>query len=239
MIAFDAGTVADVRPYEMFRSLTAEARSSIRGSLFDVLQRTVDDLRIGDTVYHARSPLLATFYPRTRGVNGELAITPSSLSIVGVGKNFDEAQRAWNGQFHVRFQTLLAKRSWEMTVEEKDEWGHIELLVDVAAYRRETPYVIRQIGVLTRRRPIPNQIRWEDGRQEGVWLEQMPPEFAGLHEGQRFEAEVVRDAVTGRMIRATVVRRLSPLRATATDAAVWEALPTTAESKSVAWDEFE
>ena len=239
MILHDASAVAFVRPYEMFRSLTAEARGSIRGSLFDVLQRTLDDVRVSETVYRARSTLLATFYPRTRGVNGELAMTPCSLQIVGIGKNFDEAQRDWNSQFHVRFQTLLAKRPWEMTVEEKDEWGQIELLVDVAAYRRETPYVIRQIGVLTHRRPIPDQIRWEDGRQEGVWLEQMPPEFAGLHEGQRFEAEVVRDAVTGRMLRTIVVRRLPALRMKNSDAALFESVPTTAEAKAVDWDEFE
>ncbi len=239
MIALDTGAVADVRPYEMFRSLSAEARGSIRGSLFDVLQRTVEDVRIGEAVYHARSPLLATFYPRTRGVNGELAMTPCNLQIVGVGKNFEEAQRDWGNQFHVRFQTLLAKRPWEMTVEEKEEWGQIELLVDVAAYRRETPYVIRQIGVLSHRRPIPDQIRWEDGRQERVWLEQMPPEFAGLHEGQRFEAEVVRDAVTGHMIRAIVVRRLPALRPTSADEALWKSVPTTAEAKPVDWDEFE
>jgi len=239
MVALDTGTVADVRPYEMFRSLTAEARGGIRGSLFDVLQRTVEEVRIGEAVYHTRSPLLATFYPRTRGVNGELAMTPCSLQIVGIGKNFDEAQRDWSNQFHVRFQTLLAKRPWEMTVEEKEGWGRIELLVDVAAYRRETPYVIRQIGVLSRRRPIPNQIRWEDGRHERVWLEQMPPEFAGLHEGQRFEAEVVRDAVTGRMIRAIVVRRLPALRPTSADAALWKSVPTTSEAKTVDWDEFE
>lgn len=239
MMALDAGGVADVRPYEMFRSLTAEARSGIRCSLFDVLQRSVEEIRVGEAVYRARSPLLATFYPRIRGVNGELLVTPCGLQVVGVGKSFDAAQRDWDEQFHVRFQTLLAKRPWEMTGAEKDEWGQFELLVDVAAYRRDTPYVIRQIGVLTHRRPIPDQIRWEDGRQEKVFLEQMPPEFGGLHEGQRFEAEVVRDAVTGRMIRTVVVRRLPPLRAVESDAALWGSLPTTAEAKPVAWDEFE
>ncbi|MFO0938328.1 MAG: hypothetical protein U0798_17620 [Gemmataceae bacterium] len=239
MIALDNVMFAEVRPHEMFRSLTAEARSSIRGSLFDVLQRTIGDLRVGEAVYHTRSPLLATFYPRIRGVNGELVMTPTSLNIVGVGKNFDEALRDWNNQFHIRFQTLLAKRPWELSAEEKDEWGQLELLVDVAAYRRETPYVIRQIGMLTRRRPFPDQIRWEDGRQERVWLEQMPPEFAALHEGQRFEAEVVRDAVTGRMIRAIVVRRLPALRTMAADLANWVDIPTTDEAKEVDWNEFE
>ena len=239
MITHDAGAVADVRRYEMFRSFTAEARGSNWGSLFDVLQRTLDEVRIGEAVYYTRAPLLATFYPRTRGVDGELTMTPNNLRLVGIGKNFDEAQRDWSNQFHVRFQTLLAKRPWEMTLEEKEEWGRIELLVDVARFRRETPYVVRQIGVLTRRRPIPDQIRWEDGRTERVWLEHMPPEFAGLHEGQRFEAEVIRDSATGRMVRTTVVRRLPALRTTDDDAALWQSVPTTSQAETVDWNEFE
>jgi hypothetical protein len=67
----------------------------------------------------------------------------------------------------------------------------------------------------------------------------MPPEFASLHEGQRFEAEVVRNAVTDRLIQAVVVRRLPPLRTTSTDEAVWASLPTTKEAKPVDWNEFE
>ena len=57
----------------------------------------------------------------------------------------------------------------------------------------------------------------------------MPPEFATLHEGERFEAEVERHSLTGRLIRAVVVRRLPPLRRTSADEKVWASLPTTAE----------
>ena len=70
-------------------------------------------------------------------------------------------------------------------------------------------------------------------------LEQMPPEFASLHEGRRFEAEVVRNALTDQLIQAIVVRRLPPLRRTSVDETVWSSLPTTNEAKPVDWDEFE
>jgi hypothetical protein len=173
------------------------------------------------------------------GPQGRLIVTPVVLPIVGSGGGLDEAWRDWAEQFHVRFQTLIAMRPWEMQPDQSEEWERIEQMVNVEAYRRETPYVIRQIGELTRRRPIPNTIRWEDGRQERVALEQMPPEFASLHEGQRFEAEVMRNALTHQLIRAIVVRRLPPLRTTFADKAVWESLPTTKQATPVDWDEFE
>jgi hypothetical protein len=245
MIAHDPGTT-EVRPFEMFRSLTAEVRWNVRGGLFDVLQRTVEEFRVGDTVYRTRSPLLATFYPRTRGSDGELAMTPCSLRIVGAGKAFDEAQRDWNEQFHVRFQTLLAKRPWEMPAEERDEWGQIEFLVDVAAYRRETPSRLRQIGSVSQRRPtggepraLPNQIRWESGKVEDVRLDLAPPEFASYFAGKRFEAVVLRDPVTGHLLRILDVIPLPPLPKDATCDALWDSVPTSRDLPAVEWEKYD
>jgi len=245
MFAHDAGP-AEVRAFEVFRSLTTEVRSNVRGRLFDVLQRTVEEARVGDAVYRPRSPLLATFYPRTRGVDGELIVSPNGLHIVGVGKTFDEAQRDWNEHFHVRFQTLLAKRPWEMNVAEKDEWGQIELLVDVAAYRRETPYRVRQIGTISQRRPtthepraLPNQIRWESGRVEDIRLDLAPPDFASLLAGRRFEAVVLRDSATHRLLRILDVVPLTSLPKGATCDALWDSVKTSKDLPPVDWEKYE
>ncbi|SRR5579875_2343826 len=241
MLLQDVSASAFVRPVDpLFAgSLTTASRSGGRGDLFDVLRQEIMAFHVGMASYQLRTPLLATFYPRINGEAGRLSVTPSWLPIVGSGATLDEAWQDWAGQFHVRFQTLLAKRPWEMDADEKGEWERIEQMIDVPAYRRETPYIIRQIGWLTRRRPIPDHVRWEDGRGERVDLAQMPPEFAALHEGDRFEAEVERHAVTGRLIRAVVVRRLPALRQTSADEKVWSSLPTTAEAPAVKWDEFE
>ena len=241
MILQNIGNSAFVRPLDpLFAgSLTAASRSVGRGDFFDVLRREIRAFHIGRASYQLRTPLLAAFYPRIDGEVGRMNVAPSWLSIVGSGRTLDEAWQDWANRFHVRFQTLLAKRPWEMDANEKSEWEKIEQMVDVPAYRRETPYVVRQIGWLTRRRPIPDHIRWENGRQERVDLMQMPPEFAALHEEDRFEAEVERQAVTGRLIRAVVVRRLPPLHQTGDDGKMWSLLPTTAEASAVDWDEFE
>src|SRR5579883_187318 len=241
MLLQAVGTPAFIRPLDpLFAGSSNTASwSGGPGDLFDVLRRVITAFHIGRAKYQLRTPLLTTFYPRIDGETGRLSVTPLWLSIIGSGGTWDEAWQHWAGQFHVLFQTLLAKRPWEMETDEKGMWERIEQLVDVPAYRRETPYIVRQIGWLTRRRPIPDRIRWEDGRRERVDLMQMPPEFAALHEGDRFEAEVERHAVTGRLIRTIVVRRLPPLRPTNADEKVWSSAATTTQAPAVEWDEFE
>ena len=236
MPAFEIKGATPARPFKTFRSLTAEVRSS---ASFDVLRHPIREIQVGEAVYRLRTPSFATFYPGMRGPIGRVSVDSCGLAIVGVGEAFSDAMKNWEEQFHVQFQTLLGKRLWEMTAEEKNAWDHIDIFVDVAACRRETPYHIRQIGWLAHRRPIPDRVRWEGGHSERVSLDQMPPEFAALHEGDRFEAEVVRDPSTQRMIRTTSVRRLPPLQSTPADEELWQSLPTSKDSPSVDWNEFE
>jgi len=100
--------------------------------------------RVGIACYQLRTPLLVTFYPRIDGESGRLTVTPSSLLIVGSGTNLDEAWQDWTAQFHVRFQTLLAKRPWEMDSDEKDEWGRIEQMVDVPTMPLKVPPILHK-----------------------------------------------------------------------------------------------
>jgi hypothetical protein len=241
MLFQDVGAPALNRPADFVfaGSLTVESRSCGYGDVFDVLRREIDCFNVGIACYRLRSPLIACFYPPIGGPEGRLNVMPVLLQIVGSGASIDEAWRDWTGHFHVRFQTLFAMRPWEMQTDERNDWERIEQMVDVAAYRREMPHVVRQIGFLTHRRPIPDKIRWEDGTSDRVTLEQVPPEFAALHEGQRFEAEVLRDATSGRLVRVEVVRRLPPLRCEPLNDELWSSLPTTADAPSVDWDEFE
>jgi hypothetical protein len=181
-----------------------------------------------------------------RGVNGELIVTASDLPIVGVGKTFVAAQQSWNEQFHVRFQALLAKRPWEMNAEEKDAWRQIELLVDVTAYRRETPYRVRQVGIISQRRPtahepraLPNQIRWESGKVEDIRLDLAPPEFASLFAGRRCEAIVLRHPATHQLLRILDVIPLAALPKDVASDALWESVPTSKDLPPEDWEKYD
>src|SRR5581483_12076132 len=123
MLVQDVGTSVFIRPIDpLFAgSLTLASRSGGRGDLFDVLRREIRAFHVGTASYQLRTPLLATFYPRIDGEVGRLNVTPSWLLIIGSGRTLDEAWQDWAGQFHVHFQTLLAKRPWEMDADEKSE----------------------------------------------------------------------------------------------------------------------
>lgn len=208
------------------------------GSRFDVLYYERTECRVNRARYQFRSPIRMTFYPFVEGSTGLLAVAPSLVGITARGTSLESAWKDWVDQFHVLFQTLSGMRHWERKPDEQQRWEQIEQMVDTAAFQRETPYVIRQIGEVSNRRPIPDRVRWEDGRTERVSLAQMPPEFATLHEGQRFEAEVLRHPVTDRLIEGLVVRKLPPLTKTSAHDSLWATLPTTRDLPDVDWDEF-
>ena len=221
---------------------------SVRRVVTD-LCRTIFQVEIGDTVYRLRRPLTLRFYPFVRNGMGELIREPDRpeleqpsersepLDDVGLGVTFPDAYRDWAGKLHVRIQTLLGKRPWEMTPDEQREMAFVERLVDLPAYHRETPIRTRQIGTVSRSRPLPDSVRWEDGTSEMVTLDQMPPEFAAYLGGQRFEAITLRDVNSGRLLRVTHVERLGHLAPTPADE--WEKVPTSAVSPRVEWSEID
>jgi len=244
MIAFDADltilhppafVATDNRPgCNGFGSVLRDAANPWR--------RMVEEVTVGEATYRLRHPLVLTFYPFVSGGEGELVPEPSgaepvALGITGCGKTFEEAYSNWSERLHAEVQDLLAKRDWELTSEEAAEMATVERLIDLPAYHTDTPYRVRQIGEVTRRRPIPDKVRWEDGQMDHVSLSQMPPEFAGLQAGQRFEAVALRAPGTGKLISVVYVSPLPHLPEASPTPAEWEALPKTAEAPQVSWDE--
>ncbi len=118
--------------------------------------------------------------------------------------------------------------------------------MDVAAYRRDTPYRVRQIGTISQRRPtahepraLPNQIRWESGRVEDIRLDLAPPEFAALLAGRRFEAVVLRDSATHRLLRILDVVPLAAVPKAADRDALWESVPTSKDLPQEDWEKYD
>ncbi len=154
---------------------------------------------------------MGTFLPGPIGKQGEFTVPQFSPYFTGRGRNFDEAFLNWRDQVHGQFQELYSKRPFEMTNQEAELWQTLESLIDVPTYKNTTPLTIRQIGKVTRCRPLPEQIQWEDGHKEAVRLDQMPGEFATYKSGQPFDAIVVRDPVNLTLIKVTHIRRTGSL----------------------------
>jgi hypothetical protein len=224
---------------EMFRC--SRSTTGCRGGLpspFDVRQRVVTELVIGQTAYNLRSPAKGTFSPGTQSALGEFHVDGFSPVFVGFGSTIDGAYRDWVEQVHAAIQDLFTKREFEMTDAELRQWRVISERIDVTVYANNTPLLSRHFGLVVQSRPKPSTVRWENGSKEDVLLEQMPGEFAAYKPGQGFEAVVERDPVTNRLIRVPYVRRAAaPPRLTQVEIeAIWTAMPTTKQLPNTAWD---
>jgi hypothetical protein len=201
-----------------------------------------EEVRVGETRYRLRSPAVMTFYPYVSRGKGQLIAESAESDIdgaypIGEGETYEEAFEDWTSQFHVQIQTLLAKRPWEMTPDERKQMAFIERKIDLAAYHRETPVTVHEIGTVARRRPLPDRIKWENGRTERINLSLMPGEFATFVAGQRFEAITHRDPITGRLRKVTFVAKLGRLKAAPADS--WEKTRTSLDDPEVEWDEID
>jgi hypothetical protein len=236
-------SVIDPRTGQVYQLIKVDRAAPQPNGASDPCQRTIEEITVGEATYRLRQPLTLIFSSPVSGGRLDLIPHPDgegtfALDITGYGATFDEAQANWVERFHARIQTLVAKRPWELTAEEAEETAAFERTIDLPTYRRDTPYPARQIGTVTRRRPIPDEIQWEDGQLEHVHLSQMPAEFAAFPAGQRFEAIVVRASGTGNLLRAVFVSPLPPLPESSPSQAEWEALPNTTDAPRVSWDEL-
>lgn len=206
---------------------------------FDVCRQPLPmELEVGDTVYKLRPGRTGIFLPGHIGETGEFAVPELAPYFVGRGRNVDQGYADWLNQVHSRFQELYSKRPFEMTREEAEIWGALENVIDVPTYRLTTPLTIRQIGKVTRCRPFPEQVEWEDGQKEAVRLDQMPGEFAAYKSGQPFEAIVLRDPVDFHLIKVADVRRTRNLPSMTPEEfeGLLHRIPTSASLPDADWD---
>lgn len=204
---------------------------------FDVTRRSLDVIRFGVTTYRLRRSTHGAFAPSLTDPTGEFLVEGFSRSIVGTGGTPDDAFRDWKTKFHTTFQRLYVLRPFEMQEADRRTWGTIENMIDIEQYRAAQPLIVRQIGTVTKARPYPLVVTWEDGTREKVHLERMPGEFATYKAGQPFEALVHRDPVSHKLIRVDFVKRL-PGESLKKDAsqALWDSTPTSATLADTTWD---
>ena len=204
---------------------------------FDVTRRSLNAIHFGVTTYHLRQPTHGAFSPSPTDATGEFLVEGFSRSIVGTGTTPDEAYRDWKTKFHATFQRLYVSRPFEMEEADRRTWNTIENMIDIEQYRAAQPLIVRQVGTVSKARPYPLVIRWEDGTQERVHLERMPGEFATYKAGQPFEAMVHRNPVTHKLIRVEFVKRL-PGESLKRDESrnLWDSTPTSATLADTTWD---
>lgn len=172
----------------------------------DVMRSTLDKIQIGSVEYPLRRTVQATYIPG----QGDYLVEGFSPAFIGHGKTQAEAFQNWKTAVHATFQELLHKRPFELTDADRRNWTVLSEQIDVTLYRNRIPIQIRQFGRVTKARPYPQQITWEDGCKEQVNLEIVDsPDFVTYKPGQPLEALVARDPITFAMLRILHVERRS------------------------------
>lgn len=188
-----------------------------RGGYFDreSTWSRIHELRVGAVLYPLRSALEMRFIPG----RGELLVDGLSPPFIGRGQSQEESLEDWKGQVHARFQELFRKRPFEMAAAETRDWKLLTDLIDVTVFRNTTPILVRQFGTVSKARPRPTEITWENGSKESISIEQVDsPDFVIYMAGQALEAIVSRDPVSFALNRIVhVERRNRPIRPAAQD----------------------
>jgi hypothetical protein len=176
----------------------------------DAIRSTINYIHVADLVYPLRRPCDACFIP----VVGEFLVEGFSPIFVGHGATPEAAREDWLLSVHAAFQELLHKRPFEMTEEDRRAWSVLSSRIDVTVFRNQTPVQVRQFGVISKARPYPQQIRWENGTSEMIRIDQVAsPDFITFKPGQPIEAVVARDPVDFRLLRIVhIERRSQPAR---------------------------
>ena len=205
---------------------------------FDVTYRPINEIEVGITKYPLRSPRTGSFLPGQSGKPGEFHVDGFSPRFVGQGRTVDEAFNDWRDRVHYAFQDLVSKRPFERSEQEHRTWEVLESQIDMPVYKNNTPITVVQVGSISRARPWPDRIEWEDGSMETVSLAQMPGPFASYKPGQWFEATVLRDPISSRLIVVSYVQRIrSPQMMTDRKAdEIWRSIPTTKDLPDEDWD---
>jgi hypothetical protein len=168
----------------------------------------ITSLKVGETVYPLACPILG-LYEKEQDGSSTFRVAELDPLFVGRGSDSREAFYDWRDQVHRAFQINHPKCPFERTEEEEAQWSVLQRIIDVAAYAAEAPVSLREIGRVTRVRPV--TITWYNGRLEIVRLDQMPREFATFAEGQWFEAEVIRDQQTWQLQRVVRIEPIDPI----------------------------
>lgn len=201
----------------------------------DAIRLTFNELQVASVRYPLRRACSARFIPGY----GEFLVEGFSPMFVGQGPTPDDAFQNWLHKVHARFQELLHKRPFEMTSDDRRAWSVLSSKIDVAVYRNQTPVKVREFGRIRKARPYPQQIRWDNGAQESIRIDQVDsPDFITYKAGQPFEAVVARDPLDFRLLKIVhIERRSQPSRISAAEEAeLLESIGSSTTLSDAGWE---
>ncbi len=206
--------ILDAQAIEHSYAQLAEFASDrdLRGSnpsAFETSKFPVSDIRFGKTVYPLRR-VLAAMYLRAKE---ELLVEGLSPELVGRGKSASTALDDFSLHFHQCVQSLIFKRDFELTDEEKTTWNKINKLVYITVFINRTPLVVQQYGVISHGMvSYPCKIKWDNGYTEPIDLRVVnSSDFVNYAPGQSVRAIVKRNPITREIVDIPFIEKVRSL----------------------------
>ncbi|MFO1022595.1 MAG: hypothetical protein U0903_18145 [Planctomycetales bacterium] len=203
-----------------------------------VTGQLISEIRVGSTRYHLFNKARTFFSPPTVRSTGKFIVDDFSW-IVGEGGMASIAKENWQENFHSEFQRLYFMRPFEMNATDREQWKTIQSKVDVERFRVSQPLSSRRVGRVVKARPLPEKIRWEDGSQEKIDMHsiEIPPEFARFKRGDQFEAVVLRNPITYKILKITYLNKINEVEMTKAESdEIWESTSRSTSLPETTWD---
>jgi hypothetical protein len=190
-------------------SITQNAVTSRLRRLPDYNSVQLSRIDVGDVTYPIRRTLQGRYYRSLE----QFLVDGWSPAVIGHGESESIAIKDFELRVHSLVQELLAKRPFEFSEDDKQALAQVERYIDLTVFRNTHPVRTRQFGIVSKVRPFPTEIKWENGSIDAISLESVAnAEFVNFKAGQPLEAIVERDPRTFRLMRIVHVVKRSPPR---------------------------
>ena len=204
-----------------------------REQSFSALTEIRRDMRIGETYYRLVGPAAVSYVPRAEGWT---CYVHGLTGWLGSGGTPEQAFDELKVQLHTAFQTLLRKRPFEMTEEERSKWVQLTGLIDLLYYKTTTPVITHEIGrVSFDQIARPHHVEWINGTRYRIDPERVPGELMSCRTGQWIEAIVRWNPVSHAILGIDSIHKISFRIPSESELnSIWEAMPR-ANVKSGEW----
>jgi hypothetical protein len=180
-----------------------------RPGAVDFRAAVIPQVIVGGVSYPLRRMFVGRYYRFLE----QLIVDGVSPLIVGRGTSENKAKEDFCLQIHGAIQDLLGKRPFELSNQDTQLLSIIDKFIDVTVFRNTQPIQVRQYGKVTRARPYPEEIEWENGTRDFVPVNVvLTPEYVTYKPGQPVEALVERDPMTFRLRRIVHINKCKASR---------------------------
>lgn len=176
--------------------------------------------------YWLRRVASISYVKRDGDVRAVLRGLPSRL-VAGVGSDRATARISLTEKIHRHFQRLYKTLPMQRSADDETLWKALDAVINTQRYRRDRKTILPVTAAVVESTASGLVVDWFGGGRLSLSADALEGEWNTLSPGDWIEAVISRRAVDGRILKATMVRQIPPIRPFTDDEAIaWHsALP--------------